>query len=81
MMVRVNAALNRTVVESDWRFDNLCGSHPQTQRIVMNNIYISLHAKKMTTAEVVEASVTINNGPSQYYIHPEDHAKPTQEIL
>ena len=49
--------------------------------MVMNNIYISLHAKKMTTAEVVEASVTINNGASQYYIHPDDHAKPTQEIL
>ena len=37
--------------------------------------------KKMTTAQVVEASVTINNAPSQCYIHPEDHAKPTQEIL
>ena len=49
--------------------------------MVMNNIYISLHAKKMTTAQVVEASVTINNGPSEYNIHPKDHAKPTQEIL
>ena len=49
--------------------------------MVMNNICISLHAEKMTTAQVVEVSVTINNGPSQYYIHPEDHAKPTQEIL
>ena len=47
----------------------------------MNNIYISLHAKKMTTAQYVEASVTINNGPSEYYIHSKDHAKPTQEIL
>ena len=49
--------------------------------MVMNNIYISLHAKKMTTAQVVEASVTINNVPSEYYILPKDHAKPTQEIL
>ena len=31
MIVRVNVALNRTVVSSDWRFDNLCGSHLQNQ--------------------------------------------------
>ena len=49
--------------------------------MVMNNIYISLNAKKMTTAQVVEASVTINNGPSQNYIHPKDHATLIQEIL
>ena len=27
----VNAVLNGTVVDSDWRFDNLCGSHRQSQ--------------------------------------------------
>ena len=28
LIVRVNVVLNRTVVvDSDWRFDNLCGSH------------------------------------------------------
>ena len=32
LIVRVNAVLNRTiVVDSDWRFDNLCGSHLQSQ--------------------------------------------------
>ena len=32
LIVRVNVVLNRTVVvDSDWRFDNLCGSHPQSQ--------------------------------------------------
>ena len=32
LMVRVNVVLNRTVlVNSDWRFDNLCGSHLQSQ--------------------------------------------------
>ena len=31
MIVRVNAVLNRTVVDSDWRFVNLCGSHLQSQ--------------------------------------------------
>ena len=31
LIVRVNVVLNRTViVDSDWRFDNLCGSHPQS---------------------------------------------------
>ena len=27
LIVRVNVALNRTVVDSDGRFDNLCGSN------------------------------------------------------
>ena len=32
LIVRLNVALNRTVVvDSDWRFDNLCGSHLQSQ--------------------------------------------------
>ena len=32
MIVRVNVVLNRTVdVDSDRRFDNLCGSHLQSQ--------------------------------------------------
>ena len=30
LIVRVNVVLNRTV-DSDWRFDNLCGSHLQSQ--------------------------------------------------
>ena len=32
LIVRANVVLNRTVfVDSDWRFDNLCGSHLQSQ--------------------------------------------------
>ena len=32
LIVRVNVVLNRTVVvDSDWRFDDLCGSHLQSQ--------------------------------------------------
>ena len=31
MIVRVNIVMNRTVVDSDWSFDNLCGSHLQSQ--------------------------------------------------
>ena len=30
MIIRVSVVLNRTVVNSDGRFDNLCGSHLQS---------------------------------------------------
>lgn len=34
----------------------------------------------MTTTQVVEASVTVNNNsPVQDYTHPHDHAQPTYE--
>ena len=29
MIIRLSVVLNRTVVDIDWRFDNLCGSHLQ----------------------------------------------------
>ena len=33
---------------------------------------------KMTTAQVVETSITVyNNSPIQDYIHPDDHTQPT----
>ena len=36
---------------------------------------------KMTTAHVVETSVTDNNnGPIQDYVHPDDHIYPTYEM-
>ena len=31
----------------------------------------------MTTSQVVETSVTVNNSPIQDYDHPDDHAPPT----
>ena len=31
----VSVVLNSTVADSDWRFDNLCGSHLQSQSEVM----------------------------------------------
>ena len=35
----------------------------------------------MTTALVVETSVTVNNNsPIQDYIHPDDHTEPTFEM-
>ena len=36
----------------------------------------------MTTAQVVEASVTVNNNsPIQGYVHPDDQTQPTFEML
>ena len=36
----------------------------------------------MTTAQVVETSVTVNNnGPVQDYVHPDDHTQPTYEMI
>ena len=35
---------------------------------------------KMTTAQVVETSVTVNNSPIQDYVHPDYHAQPTYEM-
>ena len=52
------------IVDSDWRFHNLCGSHLQSQ--------------KMTTAQIVETSVTVNNNsPILDYVHPDDQTQPT----
>ena len=31
----------------------------------------------MTTAQVVETSVTVNSTPIQDYVHLDDHTKPT----
>ena len=58
-IIWVIGVLRRTVV-SDWRFDNLCGSHLQSQV-----------TRKMASAQVVETSVT-NNSPSQDSYHPDD---------
>ena len=36
---------------------------------------------KMTTAQVVETSVTVNNNsPIQDYVHPDDQTQPTFEM-
>ena len=34
----------------------------------------------MTTAQVVETSVIVNNSPIQDYVHPGDHTQPTYEM-
>ena len=35
---------------------------------------------KMTTAQVVETSVTVNRSPIQDYVHPDDQTQPTYEM-
>ena len=35
---------------------------------------------KMTTAQVVETSVTVNNSPIQDYVNPDDQTQPTFEM-
>ena len=35
--------------------------------------------QKMTTAQVVETSVTVNNSPIQDFVLPDNHAQPTYE--
>ena len=36
----------------------------------------------MTTTQVVETSVTVNNNsPIQDYVHPDDHTQPTYEMI
>ena len=39
MIVRVNVILNRTVVGNDWRFDNPCSSHLQSQSELYHAIW------------------------------------------
>ena len=34
----------------------------------------------MTTAQVVETSVTVNNSPIQDYVQPDDETRPTYEM-
>ena len=60
LIVRVRVVLKRTVV-GDSRFENLSGSHLQSQ----------VSTLKMTSAQVLETSVT-NNSSFQNYPYPDD---------
>ena len=44
--------------------------------VVLNRTQVLL-TLKMTTAQVVETSVTVNNSPIQDYVHPDDQTQPT----
>ena len=64
----IQVVLHRTVVvDSDCHFDNLGGGG------------IELRTLKITTAQVVNTSVTVNNNsPIQEHDHPDDHTQPTE---
>ena len=47
-------------------------------RTVVEDYSLSL---KMTTAQVVETSVTVNNSHIQDYVHPDDYTQPTYEQI
>ena len=68
VIVRVcSVVLRRTVVGVDWCFDNLSGSHHQSEAIISTLM--------MASAQVVETSVNTNNSPSQdYTTNPDDHS-------
>ena len=38
VIVRVSVVLKRTVGDSDWRFDNLSGSHLQSQSNIVSSV-------------------------------------------
>ena len=52
------------------------------QRIIPSTVVIQLTLTlKMTTAQVVEKSVTVNNNsPIQDYVHPDDQTQPTFDL-
>ena len=59
MIVWVNVVLNRTVVDSNSHFDNVCGSHLQSKK----NSTKKVLTLKMATTRFGESSVTVNNSP------------------
>ena len=42
--------------------------------------WLSSLTLKVTTAQVVETSVSVNNSPIKDYVHPDDHTQPTYEM-
>ena len=49
-------------------------------KVVLNRTVVVVGSKKMTTAQVVETSVTVNNNsPNQDNVHPDDQTQPNFE--
>ena len=45
--------------------------------IIITIIIIIIH---ISTAQVIETSVTVNNSPIQDYVQPDDHTQPAYEM-
>ena len=55
---------------------------PSSDAILWTDMMQLTFNLKMTTAQVVETSVTVNNNsPIQDYVHPDDHTQPTCKIM
>ena len=50
-------------------------------RVVFTDMIQLTLTLKVTTTQVVKTSVTVNNSPIQDYIHPDDHAPLTYEMI
>ena len=77
LIIPVSVVLTRTVWgDIDWHFDNLSGSHLQSQDLTLKSLTL-----KMTSTQVVEMSVNVTpNSPSQDYTHPDDHNVRTYDM-
>ena len=64
MVVRVNVVVSRTVVDSDWRFDDPCGSHlPSQSDFISSFASEPLSSVKLRNKEnVVEEFVAYESG-------------------
>ena len=78
MIVGVNVVLNRTVlVDSDWRFDNLSGSHLQSQSELYHASWWYWHNSLWLWRWLYCTGCRNNNSPIQDYVHPDTRTQPT----
>ena len=68
------------VLNSGYRSDWLTNQVNNQSLIKSNDVIQLTLTLKMTTAQVVETSVTVNNSPIQDYVHPDDHTQPTYKM-
>ena len=69
------------VLNSGYRSDWLTNQVNNQSLIKSNDVIQLTLTLKMTTAQVVETSVTVNNNsPIQDYVHPDDHTQPTYKM-
>ena len=73
---------NNSDNDNDNNTDNSVTNHVNNQSLIPLTDVIQLTLTlKTTTAEIVEASVIVNNSPIQDYAHTEDHTQPTNTAM
>ena len=74
MFVRVNVVLKLGLL--------LTVTQGANQSLIPSSDVIQLTLTlNMTTAQVVETSVTVNNSLIQHYVHPDEHTQPTYLLM